>query len=102
HQLIVLLQFPPSPHSHFSRSSLPLSLDKPFIRREQPEESEPCTSTDDDSSLAGQEQVVAPGLATPSKQCRRRPYYLDSSLPVPDDSGGAAVKSNSQTKNIKD
>ncbi|CAB1337934.1 unnamed protein product [Coregonus sp. 'balchen'] len=140
HQLIVLLQFPPPPHSHFSRSSLPLSLvamvivqqcpsagvenDKPprtgqlFAENKEPpfadssskegkpEESEPCTSTDDDSSLAGQEQVVAPGLATPPNNAGEDPTILDpdsdSSLPVPDDSGGAAAKSNSQTKNIKD
>ncbi|CAB1332797.1 unnamed protein product, partial [Coregonus sp. 'balchen'] len=93
HQLIALLQFPPSPHSRFSR-------------KDKPEASEPCTSTDDDSSLAGQEQVVAPGLATPANNAGEDPTILDtdsdSSLPVPDDSGGVAAKSNSQTKNIKD
>ncbi|CAB1345397.1 unnamed protein product, partial [Coregonus sp. 'balchen'] len=72
----------------------------------KPEESEPCTSTDDDSSLAGQEQVVAPGLATPPNNAVEDPTildpYSDSSLPVPDDSGVAAGKSDSQTKNKKD
>ncbi|CAB1345029.1 unnamed protein product, partial [Coregonus sp. 'balchen'] len=56
----------------------------------KPEESEPCTSTDDDSSLAGQEQVIAPGLATPLNNAGKDPTILDpdsdSSLPVPDDS----------------
>ncbi|CAB1324752.1 unnamed protein product, partial [Coregonus sp. 'balchen'] len=70
HKLIALLQFPPSPHSRFSRSSLPLEEGKP-------EESEPCTSTDDDSSLAGQEQVVAPGLATPPNNAGEDPTILD-------------------------
>nr|XP_023849531.1 putative protein TPRXL [Salvelinus alpinus] len=74
----------------------------------KPEESKPCTSTDDDRSLAGQEQVVAPGLATPPNNAGEDPTILDpdsdSSLPIPDDSGGAAAKSDSQTttKNIKD
>ena len=69
----------------------------------KPEESEPCTSTDDDSSLAGQEQVAVPGLATPTNNASEDPTILDpdsdSSLPVPDDS---AAKSDSQTKNVKD
>ena len=71
---------------------------------DKPEESEPCTSTDDDSSLAGQEQVVAPDPATPPNNAGEDPTILDPdlSLPVPDDSGGAAAKSDSQTKNIKD
>ncbi|CAB1333033.1 unnamed protein product, partial [Coregonus sp. 'balchen'] len=78
HQLIALLLFPPSPHSRFSPKG-------------NPEEFEPCTSTDDDSSLAGQEQVVAPFLATPPNNAGEDPTILDPdsdlSLPVPDDSG---------------
>ncbi|CAB1312711.1 unnamed protein product, partial [Coregonus sp. 'balchen'] len=85
HQLIALLQFPPSPHSISPKvhSHYPCEEGKP-------EESEPCTSTDDDSSLAGQDQVVAPGLATPPNNAGEDPTILDpdsdSLILVPDDS----------------
>nr|XP_014064712.1 unnamed protein product [Salmo salar] len=99
HQLIALLQFLPPTHSPEVHSHYPCS------KEGKPEETEPCTSTDDDSCLAGQEQVVAPGLATPPNNAGEDPILdpdSDSSLAVQDNSGGAAAKSDSKTKNNKD